>query len=252
MAYTVHELAKLSGVTVRTLHFYDELGLLAPAYHGANGYRYYEEKQLLLLQQILFFRELGFDLKQIKKLIAQRGFDVDAALKAHREALQQSIRRTRRLIRTIDNTLAHREGKKRMKAATMFEGFDEARQAEHERYLVNRFGKEAEKGIAESRMKVKNWSKADWEKSGAEWNGICQDLVRLMKANACPESSEVQKVIGKHFEWLKNFWTPNKDSYAGHAELIVDSDLRNAYDKYDPNLAGYMARGIKAFAARLA
>ena len=62
MAYTVKKLAAISGVSVRTLHWYDEVGLLKPAYHGANGYRFYEEAQLLMLQQILFYRELGFEL----------------------------------------------------------------------------------------------------------------------------------------------------------------------------------------------
>ena len=68
MAYTVKKLSELSGVTVRTLHFYEEAALLKPAYYGSNGYRYYEEKQLLQLQQILFFKELGFSLKQIQKI----------------------------------------------------------------------------------------------------------------------------------------------------------------------------------------
>ena len=72
MAYTVKELAQISGVSIRTLHWYDEVGLLNPAYHGSNGYRYYEEEQLLILQQILFFRELGFELKQIRKVLASQ------------------------------------------------------------------------------------------------------------------------------------------------------------------------------------
>jgi DNA-binding transcriptional MerR regulator len=83
MAYAVKELAKLSGVTVRTLHFYDEVGLLKPAHYGANGYRFYEETQLLALQQILFFRELGFELKQIQRLLGRSDFDRAAALKSH-------------------------------------------------------------------------------------------------------------------------------------------------------------------------
>ena len=74
MAYTVKQVAAMSGVSVRTLHFYDETGLLKPAYHGANGYRFYEEPQLLKLQQILFYRELGFELKQIKRILGRRRF----------------------------------------------------------------------------------------------------------------------------------------------------------------------------------
>ena len=101
MAYAVKELAKLSGVTVRALHFYDEVGLLKPAYYGANGYRFYEEKQLLALQQILFFRELGFELKQIQRLLGRSDFDQAEALKSHRKVLKKSLERTEELIRTI-------------------------------------------------------------------------------------------------------------------------------------------------------
>jgi DNA-binding transcriptional MerR regulator len=81
MAYTVKELAKISGVTVRTLHWYDEVGLLKPAYHGSNGYRYYEEEELLVLQQLLFFRELGFTLKQIQRVLGRSDFDKMVALR---------------------------------------------------------------------------------------------------------------------------------------------------------------------------
>src|SRR5687768_7257114 len=82
MRYGVKELADLSGVTVRTLHFYDQVGLLKPAGFGANGYRFYEEKEVLHLQQILFFRELGFELKQIKRILARSDFDRRAALES--------------------------------------------------------------------------------------------------------------------------------------------------------------------------
>src|SRR5437899_9718909 len=93
MAYTVKQLAAISGVSVRTLHFYDETGLLKPAYHGANGYRYYEEEQLLMLQQILFFRELGFELKRIGKIIGSNNFDKIVALRSHRHVLEKDGRR---------------------------------------------------------------------------------------------------------------------------------------------------------------
>src|ERR1700748_1657813 len=85
MPHTVKQVAKMSGVSVRTLHFYDETGLLKPAYLGANGYRFYEEPQLLKLQQILFYRELGFELRQIKKILGSVDFQVVTALKSHRK-----------------------------------------------------------------------------------------------------------------------------------------------------------------------
>src|SRR4051812_49081492 len=109
MAYSVNQVAKASGITVRTLHFYDEIGLLAPAYVGANGYRFYEEEQLLTLQQILFFRELGIELKEIGSLLPCSDADRAATLRKHRKVLEARRRRLHELIQTIDGTLEHIE-----------------------------------------------------------------------------------------------------------------------------------------------
>lgn len=126
MAHTVKQVAAMSGVSVRTLHFYDETGLLKPAYLGANGYRFYEEAQLLTLQQILFYRELGFELKQIKRILGRRDFEIAAALQSHRKVLEKHFTRTRTLIETIDKTIQHLKGTKKMKTKEMFEGFSVA------------------------------------------------------------------------------------------------------------------------------
>ena len=123
MAYTVKQLARMSGVTVRTLHFYDEMSLLKPAYTKANGYRIYEEPQLLMLQQILFYRELGFELRRINEILRQREFEKLAALKSHRQVLENNVTRTRALIETIDKTIRHLKGTKQMKIEDLFKGF---------------------------------------------------------------------------------------------------------------------------------
>jgi len=123
MAYTVKQLAVMSGVTVRTLHFYDEMALLKPAYSKANGYRIYEQPQLLMLQQILFYRELGFELKRIKEILSQPKFEKVAALKSHRRVLEKNATRTGTLIETIDKTISHLKGTKKMKNEEMFAGF---------------------------------------------------------------------------------------------------------------------------------
>src|ERR1700689_4602595 len=107
MAYTVKQVAAMSRVSVRTLHFYDEMGLLKPAYQGANGYRFYEEPQLLILQQILFYRELGFELKRIKQIMGRADFEKVAALQSHRRVLQKTLARTHKLIENIDKTIQH-------------------------------------------------------------------------------------------------------------------------------------------------
>jgi len=126
MAYTVKQVAAMSGVSVRTLHFYDETALLKPAYHGASGYRFYQEPQLLRLQQILFYRELGFELKQIKEVLDREDFEKVAALESHRKVLRQNLERTQRLIETIDTTIQHLKGGAKMQAEALFGGFSVA------------------------------------------------------------------------------------------------------------------------------
>ena len=122
-AYTVKQVSRLSGVSVRTLHFYDEVGLLRPAYQAANGYRFYEEPQLLTLQQILFYRELGFELKQIRDILRRPDFEKVKALITHREVLEETLARTRTLLQTIDKTAEHLKGGKPMENEELFAGF---------------------------------------------------------------------------------------------------------------------------------
>src|ERR1700756_4713871 len=110
MAYTVKKLAKISGISIRTLRFYDELGLLKPAYYGDNNYRYYEEEQILMLQQILFYRELGFPLDEIQRIISSDDFNKINALISHKKILTKNLDRTQKLIKTIDQTIAHLRG----------------------------------------------------------------------------------------------------------------------------------------------
>lgn len=126
MAYTVKKVAAMSGVSVRSLHFYDETGLLKPAYIGANGYRFYEERELLILQQILFYRELGFELKQIKEILGRADFKKVSALQSHQEVLRNKLARTRELIETIDKTIQHLNGETKMTSEEMFAGFSVA------------------------------------------------------------------------------------------------------------------------------
>src|SRR5438046_2175625 len=155
--YTVNQLAKLSGVSVRALHHYDEIGLLKPACVGANGYRYYGREELLRLQQILFHRELGFSLEEIGLTLDAKGFDKVAAPKAHRQKLDAGTRRYRQLMRTIDETLAALEGAAKMENKAMYRGFDPAKQAEYEKELVAKHGPSMQKNIDDSKAGMAGW-----------------------------------------------------------------------------------------------
>jgi DNA-binding transcriptional MerR regulator len=256
MAYTVKELAQLSGVSVRTLHFYDEIGLLKPARVGENQYRYYEEEQLLALQQILFFRELGFELRKIQAVVGRPGFDRVEALRAHREVLLKERARMGELVRTIDQTLDKLKGGKRMKTKMkdkdLYQGFAPEKQAEYEEYLKNRFGVDNQAWL-ESQKKVKKFTKADWEKNGKEWDAICRDLATQLAKRAAAGSAPVQAVIRRHHSWLKKFWTPNRKSYAGLGEGYTGFEWKKAFVAHDPEhpkLALFMADAMRVFAER--
>lgn len=255
MSYTVQKLAKLSGVSIRTLHFYDEIGLLQPAYIGANGYRYYEEKELLLLQQILFFRELGFELKKIQKIIGKGTFDQIAALQSHRKILQNNLERTKELIATINKTMAHLSGGKKMKDQELYHGFiTEEKQAEYEEYLINSLGNAVKDPIQASKQKMKQWSKADWDLFSKEWDAICKELAQLFEQNFQADSAKMQKVIRRHYEWLP--WTGStctKEAYIGLGQGYTGFEWKKAFAPYDsqhPRLAKFMAEAMKIFADR--
>lgn len=247
MVYTVRKLAEVSKISVRTLHFYDEIGLLKPAYHGANGYRYYEEPQLLVLQQILFFRELGFELKEIKKILGKKEFDKEAALHSHKKILRKEISRIKRLIQTIDQTIEHYRGKRKMKEDELFQGFSKEKQAEYERQIVERFGDKGKTHIEESKRNAEKWSKADWERIQAEGKQVLGGLAQVMKQGLSTDSKEAREAVLKHFLWLKNFWTPDKKSYPAHGKFIVESELRKAYEIYDPKLPEFVSEAIRLF-----
>ena len=126
--YTIKQLAEMSGVTPRALRYYHKIGLLLPTRIAGNGYRYYGEGALYRLQQILFYRELGMHLGEIRSIVGKGEFDILAALRRHRSGLLAEIRRLRRLIRTIDRTTSHLEGDAKMQPKRLFEGFSDEEQ----------------------------------------------------------------------------------------------------------------------------
>lgn len=253
MAYTVKKLSELSGVTVRTLHFYEEIGLLKPAYHGSNGYRYYEEKELLQLQQILFFKELGFSLKQIQKVLGRSDFDQLSALYSHRKSLNQEWEKIGQLLKTIDKTITHLKGKKKMKDKEIFDGFNITlvkKAKEGTSYFA------AEETVGKS---IKNPTKnvQDVEKRGKEFyenmtktaHAIFKDLVHCIEKGVAPTSDEVQRIIKKHHTYTEQLQNATQEVYIAMAQLYQKHpEYRKQLDLFHPQLAEFMAQGMRMFA----
>ncbi len=248
MAYSVKGLAKLSGVSVRTLHFYDEIGLLKPAYHGENGYRVYEQPQLLMLQQILFFKELGFTLTEVERLITAANFDKVETLKSHRAILERNIEHTHALIKTIDNTILNLEGGTEMKAKEMYLGFDKEKQAEYEQYWVENGGKRL---VTESRKNTNGWKKKDYDIVGEEFERLDHALTSAIRANQKPEEQAVQEIVRQHYALIKRFYHPTKEIYTGLGQMYVENpDFRKRYDNFHPRQAQFWRDAMRIFADR--
>ncbi len=241
--YTVKKLSKLAGVSTRTLHYYDQIGLFKPSSLGANGYRHYEEEALLKLQQILFYRELGLSLDKIKAVVGHPDFDVLTALRCHKEALQGRVERLNRLIQTVDNTIDHLKGSETMNAKGLFEGFSEE---EQEKYALEAERTYNPETVRASNRKWKAYPPAEKERILAEGKAIYADLVVAMPKGAA--SAEVQACVARWQNYMQYFWSPNDEQLIGLADMYTDDPrFRANFDKMDPKLAGFMQEAVKAY-----
>lgn len=248
MTYTVQKLASLSGVSVRTLHHYDEIGLLKPAYVGGNGYRYYGQEQLLLLQQILFFRNLGFELKKIREIIKKSDFDRIAALHSHRKMLTRELEKTRELIETIDNTLEHLQGKKKMKDNQFFKGLNSPKQKEYEKYLIDS-GRHTAEELETGRKRLEKWQGEDWQKVQMAWDQLLKDYVSAIEKG--PDSPAALECVKRHLEYLQTFFkieTKKEDLVEKANFYLGHPDWKKTFDPYHPNLQEFILAAMEAYA----
>ncbi len=249
MKYTVKKLAKLSGVSVRTLHWYDKIGLLKPAYTLPNGYRYYEEEQLLLLQHILFFRELEFKLSDIQKMLTHTNFDKLKALQTHRITLEKKINQMNSLIHTVDKTISHLKGEQNMQDKDFYSGFDNHKQKEYEQYLVKYHGTVAEDLIHESKKKTVNWDSKDWHDIKNDGNEIYKAIGKCIENKLGPRSDEVQALIHRHYQMTERFYTASKDVYTGLAQLYCEHPgFRKFFDPFHIELTDFIAEAMRVYA----
>ena len=244
--FTVKQLSKLAGVTPRTLHHYDQIGLLKPTRVGENGYRYYGEDSLLRLQQILLYRELDLPLDDIKKIVGRRNFDVLGALQSHKEALQKQVTRLNRLLVTVDNTIQHLKGEKPMSNQGLFEGFSEEQQ---EKYALEAEQMYDPETVRASNRKWKSYSAAKKESILAEGKAIYLDLIASMPKGA--DSPETQALVQRWRDHMSYFWTPNLDQLAAIAEGYVnDPRFKANFDQMHAGLAEFVRDAVKVYVGK--
>lgn len=253
MEYTVKKLAQLSGVSGRTLRYYDQIGLLKPARINTSGYRIYGEKEVDLLQQILFYRELGFGLEEISRIVHDPSFDQVAALKNHHKALEEKRSRLDKLMATVEKTIASLEGGAAMQDNEKFDGFKEKLIHDNEQ----KYGKEirdkyGDDTIDASNKKLRNMSQEDFQ----AMTKLEEELFELLdKANATgdPAGKEAQELAEKHKQWLMYSWpTYSKEAHAGLAEMYVaDERFTTYYDKRVKGGAKFLHDAILHYTGRM-
>lgn len=242
MNRSVNEVAKISGVSVRTLHYYDQIGLLKPKSTTEAGYRLYDEEDLQTLQQILFFRELDFELKKIKEIITNPTFNREDALQKHKQLLILKKERIGNLINLVDETL---KGAKNMS----FKEFDmtqiEEAQKKYQKEAEERWG--GTDAYKESAKKTSSYSKQDWAIITTEAEGIYKALAEIRDES--PENSEAQELVRQWQQHItKYYYNCSKDILAGLGEMyIADERFTKNIDKYGEGLALFMSKAIKYY-----
>ena len=241
--FTVKQLSQLASITPRTLHYYDEIGLLKPSHVGENGYRYYAEDSLLRLQQILFYRELDMPLDDIKRIIQRQDFDVVSALESHKTQLRKRIDHLQRLIQTVDDTLLHMEGKKVMSQKQLFEVFSDEQQAEMEKEAMQLYDPAIVKA---SNDQWRRYTAVEKQRIMDEGNAVYQAFIDAMPNGAA--SPEAQACVERWRKHMEYFWVPNEAQLQGLAEgYNTDPRFKANFDKIDPHLAEFVLEAVKVY-----
>ncbi|WP_129793781.1 MerR family transcriptional regulator [Sphingosinicella sp. CPCC 101087] len=253
IGYTVGEVAKVSGVSIRTLHHYDELGLLKPALVGENGYRFYGRQELQRLQQIMFHRELGLSLAEIRRILEEPEYDRLAALRNLRERMIEERRRSKRLLQTLENTIAELEGSKVMDAKKLFDGFDPARQAEYEEWIIDRFGECARGAVEANRRRWSEMNADERQTFMAEMNEIVEGLAKGYASGVAPDDPLLDPLLSRHYALVALSWArqPTAEAYARLGQLFASNpEYLGQHAVQNPGLPEWVAAAMAAYGPR--
>jgi len=248
--YSVKQLAKLAGVSVRTLHLYDKIGLLKPSVRTDARYRRYEEKELLRLQQILFYKLLDFPLKDIGAILDDPKFDLLKALEGHKQLLTIKRDHFTVLLNTIDKTVNHLKNKTMSNYQELYEGMPKEQAEAYRKEAIEKWGEDV---VLRSENALLEMPKLNLEQLKADQKDITQKLMSL--ADKSPQSDEVQLQIARHYANIRSFWGVSDptdlkiDTYKGLADLyIADERYTTVEGKANPEFANFMHKAMVYFA----
>lgn len=248
------EVARMTGLTSRTLRHYDAIGLVRPAFTGHGGLRHYGGEELLVLQEVLVLRELGLRLDVVAQVLSGQRDRVEA-LRGHEAALREQAERVARLADTVARTLVHLEGGTTMSdhdRATMFDGARlDADRAAYEEKLVAEHGDGVRAGFRQAEQRTVGWAQEDYADAADRWDALDARYVGLLRQGEPAGGERAQALTAEHHAEIARFWTPDRASCTGLGQTYVDDPrFRQRYDAKDPALAVYLRDAIAAYAER--
>lgn len=251
MAYTIKQLAQYSGLTTRTLRYYDKIGLLKPAFNNESKYRYYEEEQFLLLQQILFYRALDFSLEDIQAVLSNTAFDKITSLQTHKSLLQEKIQQMNSMLKTIDKTISHLRGELTMQVEEFFDPVhlkNNVVQKEYEKYLIGK-GILTQEEMETAWGKINHWTQADWDQFKSNGDQFYRKMAESIDAGFHSNDDGVQHLIHQHYLLIKPLWSFNQSSYLLLADAyLADQNFMNFCELYHSKLHPYIVEAMQYYA----
>jgi len=254
MEYSIKTLSELAGVSTRTLRYYDEIGLLKPLRVSDAGYRFYGDRELALLQQILFYRERGFELKKIREIVCEEDFDVVKAMEEHLLELENQKAYVEHLIQTVQRSLRHLKGECDMSDQEKFRAFKEQKIRENEAA----YGAEARKKYGDEAVDASNRAWLDLSEGNVKTfqNLEAEILSRLEAAvqnGDTPESEEARQIAQLHKQWISMAWGRyDVQAHRGVAAMYVaDARFTDYYDRDVRGCAKLLNDAVQHWAAKL-
>ncbi len=239
MKMRIQEFARLTGVSVRTLHYYDEIELLVPACVDKDtGYRYYDQASLLRMQEILFYRELDFSLKSIGQILSSPNYDAKQSLSEQRNLLILKKERLERLISAIDHA---------MKGENVMSAFDNSKFDAYKAEARQRWGNTD--AYREHAERTKNYSKTKWNELAGEMNEIFAEFALCMKNGETPDSAEVQNLVKALQDHITgNYYPCTNEILAGLGQMYAaDERFRSSIDGNGDGTARFVSEAIEAY-----